>query len=477
MRLPTAEGTQPPELSESSPPAGDPQRLSRQRDALFRRALALADMASISLAVLAAVWFAEDAMLTPLALGVPLVFIAVVKAMGLYDRDEHLLHKSTLDEVPALFGLATIAALLLWIGSAEFISEELGRAQVLLTWGTLFLLLISLRSLARSVANAFAPVERCLFIGDPRSAAHLRSKLELSPAVKARLVGVVEPLTSREGDHVPPDLGPIVSGREIERVILETDAITRDELLYVIRELKAYGVKVSVLPEASRVAGSSVEIDHLHGITLLGMRRFEFTRSSRLVKRSFDIAGAAMGLLIAAPILGVVALAIKLDSRGPVFFRQERVGRDGTLFQMLKLRSMVDDAEQRKEEMAHLNAAASGLFKIPADPRLTRVGRIIRKWQLDEVPQLINVLRGEMSLVGPRPLIPSEDRRIVGWYRRRLDVPPGMTGHWQILGSSARIPLDEMVKLDYLYVANWSLWGDVRILFRTIPFIVRRRGI
>jgi lipopolysaccharide/colanic/teichoic acid biosynthesis glycosyltransferase len=127
--------------------------------------------------------------------------------------------------------------------------------------------------------------------------------------------------------------------------------------------------------------------------------------------------------------------------------------------------------------MKHLNEGAHGLFKIPGDPRVTKVGRLLRRWQLDELPQLVNVLRGEMSLVGPRPLIEEEDRKIEGWYRRRLDVPPGMTGHWQILGSSGSIPLNEMVKLDYLYVANWSLWGDVRLLLRTIPFLIQRGGV
>ncbi len=196
-----------------------------------------------------------------------------------------------------------------------------------------------------------------------------------------------------------------------------------------------------------------------------------------MIKRSLDLVGSASGLVVLFPVLAIVAIAIRLDSPGPSLFRQRRVGRHGNEFSMLKFRSMVDEAEQIKDELKHLNIAAPGLFKISSDPRTTRVGRLIRRWQLDEVPQLYNVLKGEMSLVGPRPLIPSEDRQIEGWYRRRLDVPPGMTGHWQVLGSSARIPLDEMVKLDYLYVANWSLWGDIKLLLRTVPFLVRRRGL
>ena len=471
-------GTAHEPLSARLSAASNRRETARRRDAIYRRALALADMAAVAFAVVGCVAWSDDG-LTALAFAVPLVFVAIVKAMGLYDRDQHLLHRSTLDEVPALFGLATLAALLLWLANGSFVDGELGRLQVLVAWGSLFLSLICFRALGRTAAGRLTPVERCLLLGPHSSAAFIREKLALSPAVQAEMVGAVEPIdSSGEGPAQPPsNLGSILDEHAIERVILATGAHRRDELLYTIRELKTYGVKVSVLPEASRVAGSSVELDHLHGVTLLGMRRFEFTRSSRLIKRSFDLAGSAVGLLFLLPVLGSVAVAIRLDSRGPILFRQQRVGRHGDLFTMLKFRSMVNEAEQQKVEMEHLNRAASGLFKIPADPRLTRVGRVIRRWQLDEVPQLVNVLRGEMSLVGPRPLIPSEDSQIEGWYRRRLDVPPGMTGHWQILGSSARIPIDEMVKLDYLYVANWSLWGDITLLLRTIPFLARRRGV
>jgi exopolysaccharide biosynthesis polyprenyl glycosylphosphotransferase len=269
----------------------------------------------------------------------------------------------------------------------------------------------------------------------------------------------------------------MLAEHEVDRVILAIGNGGRDELLYMIRELKAYGVKVSVLPEASRVAGSSVELDHLHGMTLLGMRRFTVTRSSRMIKRLFDLAGSVVALVIFSPLLLVTAIAIKLDSPGPVFFRQRRVGLHGKPFEMLKFRSMVTAAEQHKAELRELNEGAQGLFKIPGDPRVTRVGRIIRRWQIDELPQLWNVATGQMSLVGPRPLIPEEDIQIEGWYRRRLDLPPGMTGHWQVLGSSAQIPLAEMVKLDYLYVATWSLWTDVLLLLRTVPFVFGRRGV
>jgi lipopolysaccharide/colanic/teichoic acid biosynthesis glycosyltransferase len=223
------------------------------------------------------------------------------------------------------------------------------------------------------------------------------------------------------------------------------------------------------------VVGSSVEFDDLEGLGVLGVKRFGLTRSSWLVKRTMDVAGSGVALILLSPVLIGIAIAIKVDSRGPVFFRQQRVGRGGRVFWMLKFRSMVEDADRLKADLAEQNES-EGLFKIADDPRVTPVGQWLRRTSLDELPQLVNVLRGEMSLVGPRPLVLEDDSRVEGWYRRRLQLTPGMTGRWQVLGS-ARIPLQEMVKLDYLYVGNWSLWGDVKILARTVGFVVRGRGI
>jgi lipopolysaccharide/colanic/teichoic acid biosynthesis glycosyltransferase len=166
-----------------------------------------------------------------------------------------------------------------------------------------------------------------------------------------------------------------------------------------------------------------------------------------------------------------------VTSRGPVFFRQRRVGQWGAPFEIIKFRTMYDGADARKAELEAFNeAAGNGFFKIENDPRVTPVGRVLRRTCIDELPQLMNVVRGEMSLVGPRPLIDDEDSQIQGWDRRRLFVRPGMTGLWQVFGS-ARVPMNEMVKIDYLYGANWSVWTDVKILLRTFSFVVSRRGL
>jgi exopolysaccharide biosynthesis polyprenyl glycosylphosphotransferase len=453
----------------------------QHRNRVFRRLLALADVLSVSGALFAGAILLGDDSLTWATVGALLLLIVVMKALGLYDRDEHLLHKTTLNELPALFEVATLTALLLWMVGDFIVDGDIGRRQVLGMWMLLFLLLVVGRACARNLAARWTPTERCLVIGDAAAAVVVRRKLALSGSVPAELVGWVpiERIDNRNGGGPIPEfpeyLERVLAEQQVHRVVLAPGRVDTDALMHVIRRLKALDVSVSILPATPQVIGSSVELDHIHGLTLLGVRGFEIGRSSRLLKRSFDVVLSGLLLILLSPLLLAIAIAIKLGSPGKILFRQRRVGRHGEAFEMLKFRSMYRDADQQRDELLHLNEA-EGLFKIADDPRITRVGRILRRWSLDELPQLVNVLRGDMSLVGPRPLIAEEDSRIEGYYRRRLDLAPGITGDWQALGS-ARIPLDEMVRLDYLYVASWSLWGDVRILLRTIPYVIGRRGL
>jgi lipopolysaccharide/colanic/teichoic acid biosynthesis glycosyltransferase len=242
----------------------------------------------------------------------------------------------------------------------------------------------------------------------------------------------------------------------------------------MLRDCRALSLKVSVLPRLADVLGPAVEIDDVEGVTVLGVNPPWLPRSSRTIKRGMDLLIAAALLILTAPLIGLLALAIKLDSRGPVFFAQERVGRRGRRFRLFKLRTMSVDAEQRRAELVG-QSTDSGWLKLDHDPRVTRIGRSLRGLSLDELPQLWNVVRGEMSLVGPRPLIPAEDEHVQAWARRRLDLTPGITGYWQVLGRT-RIPFEEMVKLDYLYVMNWSWWEDVRLMLRTLPVVICGRG-
>jgi exopolysaccharide biosynthesis polyprenyl glycosylphosphotransferase len=262
---------------------------------------------------------------------------------------------------------------------------------------------------------------------------------------------------------------------DVDRVFLIPTSADSDTLLDAVSRTTALGVKVSIVPRLFEVVGSAVEFDTVGGVTVLGVRRPGLSRSSRAAKRTMDVIGSMIGLLVLAPFGALVALAIKLDSPGPLLFAQLRVGRDGRTFRMIKFRSMIDGAEAQRAALETLNET-DGIFKLTDDPRVTRIGRLLRRTSIDELPQLINVLRGDMSLVGPRPLILDEDRLIEGRHRERLQFAPGMTGPWQVLGPR-RPPLSEMVKTDYLYAANWSLWTDIKILLRTVAHVAAQRGL
>ncbi len=459
-----------------------------RRDSIFRRSLMVADAVAILLALSLTVELSSRRV--PLHLtwesiaGVALVLVGA-KVLGLYDRDETLLRKTTLDEAPRLLQLATLYTLVAWLAGRLVVAGPLDRREALFLWVALGTFLVLARAAARRVALRITTPERCLFIGDRRAASMVTAKLTGHSGINADVVAYLDmdqvARWSTDTFSVPKlaEIRNLAETLDVHRVVIAPgwgpDAEHADTL-NLVRTLKAVGVRVSVLPRMLEVVGSSVEFDDLHGVTLMGVRSFHLTRSSATLKRAFDLAGACVALVVIAPAMLIFALAVKFDSPGPVFFRQLRVGRYGKRFHMLKFRTMVEDAENLKDSLRVKNEAQDGLFKIAEDPRVTRVGRLLRKTALDELPQLINILRGEMSLVGPRPLVIDEDERIGGWNRRRLELMPGMTGPWQILGP-ARVPLKEMVALDYLYVANWSLWTDVKIMLRTVPHVLGRRGL
>ncbi|MBA3809357.1 MAG: exopolysaccharide biosynthesis polyprenyl glycosylphosphotransferase [Solirubrobacterales bacterium] len=456
---------------------------SMRRDALFRRLLVVADVVAIVGAFVLMMVLSHRVVALSWAglAGLPIVVVCA-KLTGLYDRDETLLRKTTLDEAPKLLQLATLSTLVAWLTGGLIVQGQLDRHEALFLWLALAALLILARTVARFLALALAPAERCLFIGDELSAETIRSKLTGHGGVKAQVVAhldldkVAPWSTDTFSERRLAEIRDLARTLDVHRAIIAPRSVDAGEMLNLVRTLKAVGVRVSVLPRLLEVVGSSVEFDDLHGVTVMGVRRFDLTRSSAAFKRAFDLLGASLGLLAVAPLLIVIAVAIKLDSRGPVFFRQLRVGRHGQRFFMLKFRTMVPDAEALKDGLRDRNEAKDGLFKIAEDPRVTRVGRLLRRSALDELPQMLNIVRGEMSLVGPRPLVIDEDQRVEGWHRRRLELMPGMTGPWQILGPS-RVPLREMVAIDYLYVANWSLWTDIKIILRTIPHVLARRGL
>jgi exopolysaccharide biosynthesis polyprenyl glycosylphosphotransferase len=442
----------------------------RARERNYRRLLALSDIFAAAGAVVIALDVIGGDRLRLGFLSAIVLVVLGAKIQGLYDRDELVVAKTTLDELPRLFNLATLLALVAWLTRHEYVVGTPTTADLLRLWALLLVGLAGGRMLARRLAARTSPVERCMLLGEitiyQRLAARIAGDRHLQLVGWAPLDDVV---TGRS------PLEAIVAESGIQRIIIAPgEHSAGDAVIDVIRAAKATGLRVSLLPGILATVGSSVVFDDLGGIVLLGVPRFGLSKSSALVKRAFDLLGAGVLMLATSPLLLVAAVAIKRGTRGPVFFRQTRVGRDGHSFSMIKLRTMVDGADAMKPGLLARNEAV-GLFKIDDDPRITRQGRWLRRTHLDELPQLLNVVRNEMSLVGPRPLVLDEDRRVTGTDRRRLHLTPGITGHWQILGA-ARVPLAEMVKLDYLYVANWSLWGDVKILARTVPAMVGRRG-
>lgn len=458
-----------------------------RRDALFRRTLAVVDVIAAYLALLLAVYLVRggSVSLRPAAVIIAPLIIVASKVIGLYDRDQHLLRKTTIDEAPQILYLSVLYALAVWLCEAVVFRGWLARPQVFALTLASFVLITIGRSMARMFALAVSTQERCIVLGDGRATTRIAEKLERTRSVNARVIGRVALHADEEGtraERSPTKLGDygslaqIVTEHKVERVIIAPTGSGEDEILDAIRLIKALGIKVSVLPRLLEVVGSSSSFDDVDGICLLGVRQYGLSKSSERLKRGMDIAGAALVVIGLAPLLLMLSVAIKLSSRGPVFFCQPRIGRNGERFAILKFRTMLDGADQFKDRLRGLNEAEGGLFKIKDDPRVTRVGRVLRRTSLDELPQLLNVIKGHMSLVGPRPLVPDEDALIEGWQRRRLAVRPGMTGLWQIFGSS-RIPMQEMVKIDYVYSANWSLWLDLKILLRTIPYMLGQRGL
>jgi exopolysaccharide biosynthesis polyprenyl glycosylphosphotransferase len=294
--------------------------------------------------------------------------------------------------------------------------------------------------------------------GHPETPADLREKIDGIP-----VIGWTRRITEA------------VHAAGADMVLIANSDIPPEKLPTIYRDLQDEEVEVRISAGILNIAASRMSVEPLDGFPVLALRQPQLPRSQAVLKRAFDAIVSSLLSLAMAPLLLVVAIAIKLDSAGPVFFRQERVGQGGRRFRMLKFRSMYTDAEHRLHEVLPDSEADGILFKIKDDPRVTRIGRIIRKWSIDELPQLFNVVRGQMSLVGPRPPLPREVEQYDRWLRGRLHVKPGITGLWQVNGRH-ELTFEDYVRYDLFYVRNWSLALDVSILWRTIPAVLSRRG-
>jgi exopolysaccharide biosynthesis polyprenyl glycosylphosphotransferase len=267
------------------------------------------------------------------------------------------------------------------------------------------------------------------------------------------------------------NLAEVVVAEKIDEVIITLPWQYHRKIMIIMTYCEGHNISTRIVPDLFQMRISQMQIEEIAGVPMIGIKEAGISGLNQLIKRTLDITIAGLILLIAAPLAGLIALMVKLDSPGPVLFQQQRVGKNGRLFTIFKFRSMVDGADYQKEALRALNEADGPLFKIRNDPRMTRLGKLIRKLSLDELPQFYNVLVGDMSLVGPRPPIPAEVEQYQEWQKRRLEVAPGITGLSQIRGRSA-LTFDETALLDIYYIENWSPALDTKILLQTIPKVL-----
>jgi exopolysaccharide biosynthesis polyprenyl glycosylphosphotransferase len=414
------------------------------------------------------------------------LWVLLAKLFGLYDRDEQRTDHSTIDDFTGVFVVLTVGTWLFYLLTQATGALEPSLGRMMVFW----LLGIVLVPVARAGARALCRrsstfLQNTLVVGTGPTGRKVATKIKAHPEYGLNVVGFVDSTPAATNGDLggvpivggPDDLATLVPALDVGRVVVSFVDDGPEATLEVVRELRDLDVQIDLVPRLYESMGTNSEVHMIEGMPLVGLPPLRLSSSSRFLKRSLDLMGSVLGLVLLSPVLAASAVAIKLDSRGPVFFRQVRRGEKGGVFRIYKFRTMSVDAEDRKAELAALNMHEDEdprMFKIPDDPRVTRVGVFLRRWSIDELPQLFNVVKGEMSLVGPRPLILEEDEHVLDWRRKRLELRPGMTGVWQVLGASD-IPFDEMTKLDYLYVTNWSLKEDVRLIFLTLPSLGRRR--
>jgi exopolysaccharide biosynthesis polyprenyl glycosylphosphotransferase len=420
---------------------------------------------------------------------VPL-WMLVFTYYGVYVREARRLSVSTFDELPQTIGAIAVGA---WVMFSFLVlvskGDPTGRALwafVAMYWILLMILVPLGRAIVRIGLSFYNPFRTStLVVGAGEVGRSLIGRLRRHKEYGLRVVGFLdtdEPGMPEDSDKQveilgrPSDLMSIVDRYGISRVLIAFSRTTHPQMLDMIHQCQELKVDVSVVPRFFEALSANVDIEDIEGLPVVSLPRYaRHGRLRRATKRLMDLFIVTVTTILLSPVLLIVGILIKLDSSGPIFFRQERMGRDHKRFMMYKFRSMKTGAEAERDVLSDLNETTGPIFKMKDDPRITRVGRVIRRLSIDELPQMINVFRGEMSIVGPRPLPIAEAEACEGTADMRHIVQPGITGLWQILGRSD-IPFEEMVQLDYLYVTNWSLHWDIKIILRTAIAIVRKRG-
>jgi len=454
------------------------------RDYYLRRFLAVVDVIGLATGMLAAalVTGAIDGDHALWALATTPVWLLLFNLYGLYGHDARRISHTGADELPGVFHAMLIGTSATWLYFQVVPTAKVEFWPMLVFACVAGISMLALRALVRCGVTRLLGPERVLFVGSGPSTGLLVQRMRARSSYGLEPVGLITDAASVAlpanlallGELEGTDFAALIARHRIHRVVVEAGGFADEVILTLFKRCKQLSVKISLLPAAFGVLGTSVAVDHVGGITLLGVNPPVLPRSARTLKRAMDLFGALVLLIVFAPVMAALMVAIKRDSDGPAFFRQRRVGKGGKTFEIVKFRTMVVGAEARRAELLEMSADPNWLL-LEEDPRTTRVGRFLRRNSLDELPQLFNVLLGDMSLVGPRPLVPEEDFQVGDWARTRLDLTPGMTGLWQVLGRTT-IPFEEMVKLDYLYVTNWSLWGDVKLVLHTFPVVLARSG-
>jgi len=382
--------------------------------------------------------------------------------------------------------LAALGVALSWplAGATALLGAATPVRASLATGAVLLAVAPATRAAARvALHRAISLRQRTLILGSGYVAGQLVDRLARHPEYGLEVIGLVDDDVHSVGPSELSKLGTfadltdVLRDHAVDRVIIAFSRVSHEALLSSIRACREQKVALDIVPRLFEFLEGASSLDQIGGLPLMSIGPQRLSRTAQLAKRAFDVVAAGLMLMVLAPLLAAIALIVKLESRGPVFFRQPRAGHRGAPFRLLKFRTMAVDADERKEEIAALNDLPDGvMFKVRRDPRVTGVGRVLRRVSLDELPQLFNVVRGEMSLVGPRPLILPESERLgEGWHARRFDLRPGLTGPWQISGRSD-LSVHEMVRLDFQYVTGWSLGRDLAILAATLPAVLVGRG-
>jgi exopolysaccharide biosynthesis polyprenyl glycosylphosphotransferase len=398
---------------------------------------------------------------------------------GMHRLYAHPRGRSWFDESATIFS-GTMTGIMLMIVVIYFVPElSFSRGLFPLAALTIFPLLALSRLVKQVVLSQFrrrgVGVRQVLVVGAGEVGRTVMRTIVARPELGYRVAGFVDD----DPDKGENDMGRIkalgslnrlpalINEREIDLVVITLPWMYHRKILRVVRQCERHNVQPYIVPDLLQITINQVGIEHLGEVPMIGLREAPITRGWRVAKRVFDIFFSLAVLLLGAPVWLLIALAIRLDSPGPAIYTQIRLGESERPFLFLKFRTMCRDAEEQKEALIEENGTDRRLFKIKEDPRVTRVGRWLRKHSLDEIPQFINVLRGDMSVVGPRPAIPREVQFYLPWHRGRLDVPAGITGMWQVSGRSD-LSFDEAALLDIWYAENWSFLLDLEIMLKTV---------